>query len=69
MLPPGAHTAIQQTIFMSPDFYTFQRRALSVLRRHPEAMGDWLREFRSEAPAALVEAPEEPVEAEAVGAP
>jgi hypothetical protein len=53
LLPPGAHTAIQQNIYMSPDFYTFQRRALTVLRRHPEAMSDWLKEFRPEPPAMI----------------
>jgi hypothetical protein len=42
---PGA-TAIQQNIFLSPDYYNFERRALSVLRRHPEALEDWLAEFR-----------------------
>lgn len=58
LVPPGAHTAIQQNFYMSADFYTFQRRGLRVLRHHPEAMADWLREFRPEPPepAALLEA-------------
>jgi hypothetical protein len=28
----------QNNIFMSPDYYNFERRALRVLRRHPEAL-------------------------------
>ena len=54
-IAPGAHTAFQQNIFMSPDFYNFQRRAVNVLRRHPEALDDWLAEFRSEPLAPLIE--------------
>jgi hypothetical protein len=52
---PG-HTAIQQNIFMSPDYYNFERRALKVLRRHPEALEDWLAEFREVERPGLIEA-------------
>jgi hypothetical protein len=52
---PGA-TAIQQNIFMSPDYYNFERRALRVLRRHPEALEDWLAEFREVERPALIDA-------------
>jgi len=50
MLPPGAHQRIEQNFYLSPDFYQFQQRALRVLRRHPEAMNDWIAEFRPEPP-------------------
>jgi hypothetical protein len=50
MLPPGAHTRIENNFFLSPDFHQFQQRALQVLRRHPEAMQDWVAEFRPESP-------------------
>ena len=50
---PG-HTAIQQNIFLTPDYYNFERRALRVLRRHPEALQDWLAEFREVQRQALV---------------
>jgi hypothetical protein len=50
MLPPGAHTRIEQNFYLSPDFFAFQKRALGVLRRHPEAMNDWIAEFRPEPP-------------------
>jgi hypothetical protein len=56
MLPPGAHQNIQTSIYLSSDFYAFQRRALGVLRRHPEALADWIAEFRPE-PLKLIEAP------------
>ena len=55
MLPPGAHRTIQQTFYMTADFYNFQRRAVAVLRRHPEALADWAAEFRTEPPK-LIEA-------------
>jgi hypothetical protein len=35
---------------MTPDFYNFERRAVKVLRRHPEALQDWLDEFRNDRP-------------------
>ena len=60
-IAPNGHTQIQQNIFMSPDFYNFQRRAVKVLRRHPEAMQDWLAEFRTDDPK-LIEATPEAVE-------
>jgi hypothetical protein len=50
MLPPGAHTRIEANFLLSPDFHQFQQRALRVLRRHPEAMEDWVAEFRPEPP-------------------
>ena len=53
---PG-HTAVQQNIFLTGDYYAFERRALRVLRRHPEALQDWLGEFREvERPALVIEA-------------
>jgi hypothetical protein len=45
-IAPHAPVAIQQNIFMTPDYYNFERRALAVLRRHPEALEDWIAEFR-----------------------
>jgi hypothetical protein len=48
--------AIQQNVFMSADYYNFERRALKVLRRHPEAMQDWISEFREVQRPALIEA-------------
>jgi hypothetical protein len=57
-IAPNAHTAIQQqNIFMTPDFYNFERRAISVLRRHPEALQDWLVEFRNDT-TRVIEAPD-----------
>ena len=50
MLPPGAHQRIEQNFYLTPDFHEFQQRALRVLRRHPEAMEDWLSEFRPQPP-------------------
>jgi hypothetical protein len=50
LLPPAAHQTIQQNFYMTADFYNFQRRALTVLRRHPEALRDWIAEFRPEPP-------------------
>jgi hypothetical protein len=63
MLPPGAHTRIENNFFLSPDFAAFQRRAVAVLRRHPEALSDWLAEFRPEPPEApkMIEAHAESV--------
>jgi hypothetical protein len=55
MLPSGAHQTIQQNFYMSADFYNFQRRAVAVLRRHPEALADWIAEFHAEPPK-LIEA-------------
>jgi hypothetical protein len=50
MLPPSAHQHIENNFFLSPDFAAFQRRAVAVLRRYPEALQDWLAEFRPEPP-------------------
>ncbi len=50
LLPLGAHQSLVQNFYMSPDFYAFQRRALTVLRRHPEALQDWTAEFRPDPP-------------------
>jgi hypothetical protein len=47
--------AIQTNVFMTADYYQFERRALSVLRRHPEALEDWLAEFREVQRPALIE--------------
>lgn len=47
---------VQQNIFMSADYYHFERRALSVLRRHPGALQDWLTEFREVQRRQLIEA-------------
>jgi hypothetical protein len=53
--PNGPTTAIQN-IFMTRDYYDFERRALKVLRRHPEALQDWLMEFRNDT-TRMIEAP------------
>jgi hypothetical protein len=45
MLPPGAHQQITQNFFATPDFYSFQRRALNVLRQFPEVLDAWREEF------------------------
>ena len=45
--PNGPTTAIQN-VFMTSDYYNFERRALKVLQRHPEALQDWLTEFRDD---------------------
>ena len=42
---------------MTPDYYNFERRALKVLRRHPEALQDWLTEFRDDT-MRVIEAPD-----------
>jgi hypothetical protein len=55
-IAPNASMAIQANIFVSPDYYQFERRALRVLRRHPEALQDWLAEFREVARPQLIEA-------------
>lgn len=52
--PATAHTQIQN-LYLSPDFYAFQRRAVNVLRRHPEALDDWIAEFRAEPLPPLIE--------------
>jgi hypothetical protein len=57
-IAPNAHTQVQTNIYMSPDFYTFQRRAVSVLRRHPEVLQDWLAEFRNDDPRLIEASPE-----------
>jgi hypothetical protein len=43
LTPAGAHTLIQQNFVASPDYHSFQQRALAVLWRHPEALADWLK--------------------------
>jgi hypothetical protein len=53
--PNGPTTSIQN-VFMTPDYYNFERRALKVLRRHPEALQDWLLEFRNDT-TRVIEAP------------
>ena len=55
LLPTGAHQSVTQNFYMTPDFFNFQRRALTVLRRHPEALQAWIAEFRPEPPK-LIEA-------------
>jgi len=52
LTPAGAQTLIQQNFVASPDYHSFQQRALAVLRRHPEALTDSLEEFRQK-PAEL----------------
>jgi hypothetical protein len=57
LTPSGAHTLIQQNFVTSPDYYNFLQRALTVLRRHPTALQDWLAEFRQQpADTKLIEA-------------
>jgi len=46
LLPPGAHTEIQNNFYLSPEIYNLQRRALAALRRHPEALRDFIRAMR-----------------------
>jgi hypothetical protein len=53
LMPSTAHTNIQQNFYMSPDFHAFQRRAIQVLRKHPEAMQGWIEAFRPEPPAMI----------------
>ena len=54
--PNGPTTAIQN-VFMTSDYYNFERRALKVLQRHPEALQDWLTEFRDDT-TRVIEAPD-----------
>jgi hypothetical protein len=42
---------------MTPDYYLFERRALRVLLKHPEALADWLAKFREVQRPALIEGP------------
>jgi hypothetical protein len=57
ILPHGPTPAVQNIYYNSPDFYEFQRRAIKVLRAHPEALEDWVAEFRSSLPGLIDEAP------------
>ena len=59
-IAPNAHTQIQQNIYMSPDFYQFQRRAVKILRRYPEVLQDWLAEFRNDDSKLIEASPEDP---------
>ena len=52
----GSRPAFIRTVVMSADYYHFERRALSVLRRHPGALQDWLTEFREVQRRQLIEA-------------
>jgi hypothetical protein len=56
-IAPAPTTAIQN-IFMTSDYYNFERRALKILRRHPEALQDWLVEFRSDTTRVIEPAPD-----------
>ena len=42
-------------IFISDAYAEFERRALKVLRKHPEALQDWLDEFRDIARAVVID--------------
>jgi hypothetical protein len=53
-ISPGSPTSVQTNIFMTPDFYNFERRAVKVLKRHPEALQDWIDEFRNDRPGPKV---------------
>jgi hypothetical protein len=55
LLPPGAHTEIQNNFYLSPEIYNLQRRALSALRRHPEALKDFIRAMRPPQAQVLIE--------------
>ena len=37
--------AQQQSIFLSSEYMEFEKRALRVLRKHPEVLADWITEF------------------------
>jgi len=43
------------SIYMSAEYFEFERRALRVLRKHPEALKDWIAEFREVERRALIE--------------
>ena len=45
MLPATAGTTITQNFYATPDYYKFMQRAITILRRHPEALADWRKEF------------------------
>jgi hypothetical protein len=53
-ISPGSPTSVQTNIFMTPDFYNFERRAVKVLKRHPQALQDWIDEFRNDRPGPKV---------------
>jgi hypothetical protein len=37
--------AQQRSIFLSSEYMEFEKRALRVLRKHPEVLADWITEF------------------------
>jgi hypothetical protein len=43
------------SIFLSEAYGEFERRALKVLRKHPEALQDWLDEFRDVERAVVID--------------
>ena len=43
------------SIYMSAEYFEFEQRALRVLRKHPEALEDWIAEFREVERRALSE--------------
>jgi hypothetical protein len=45
-------------IFLSEAYNEFERRALKVLRKHPEALQDWLDEFRDVARVVVIDVSE-----------
>jgi len=50
-----APTATIAGIFHSEAYAEFERRALKVLSKHPEALHDWLDEFRDVARAVVID--------------
>lgn len=54
LLPAGS--TINNNLYMSADFTSFQAKAVQILRRHPEALADWLAEFAPKPEPKLIEA-------------
>jgi hypothetical protein len=54
LLPAGSH--VQNHLHLSADFASLQQRAVRILRRHPEALADWLAEFAAAPAPKLIEA-------------
>jgi hypothetical protein len=53
-LVPAAH--VENHLHLSADFAALQNRAVRVLRKHPEALADWLSEFAPASSPKLIEA-------------
>ena len=53
--PDPATLVGSSNIFLSDAYAEFERRALKVLRKHPEALQDWLDEFRDVARVVVID--------------